>query len=36
VAFNPANRRVEEQADYVIKSLTLYPLKELLEKILDC
>jgi len=36
VAFNPANRRVEEQADYVIKSPTLYPLKELLEKILDC
>lgn len=36
VAFNPANRRVEEQADYVIKSPTLHPLKELLEKILDC
>ena len=36
VAFNPANRRVEEQADYVVKSPTLYPLIELLEKILDC
>lgn len=36
VAFNPANRRVEEQADYVIKSPTLHPLKELLEKLLDC
>lgn len=36
VAFNPANPRVEEQADYVIKSPALHPLKELLEKLLDC